>query len=181
LTDVVDAAHLGWGEVLARIGVALLVGVIVGVEREADGKDAGTRTHILVALGAATFGLVSVGGFHEFVSGSRDNNLTLDLTRVASYVAAGLGFIGGGTILKHGDHISGLTTAASIWVVGAAGLAAGVGFHQAALVAGVVAALTLAADRPISWVTSRLRPARDSTGRGDGGSHDDAQQVSDSA
>lgn len=154
---MIDAAHVGWLDVTVRLLVAVAVGAVVGVEREADGKDAGVRTHMLLALGAATFGLVSVGGFSDFVGEPGKSNVTVDVSRVASYVAAGIGFLGGGTILKGDDRIHGLTTAASLWVVAAAGLAAGLGFVSAALVAGGVATVVLLADRPLHALVRRIR------------------------
>ena len=158
-----EAVELSWGEVAARLGVALLVGFVVGLEREIEGKDAGVRTHMLLALGAAVFGVVSVGGFSDFVAPRNDTNINIDVTRVASYVAAGIGFLGGGTIIKSRHRIHGLTTAASLWVVAGAGLAAGVGLYEAALLGGIMAALVLVADRPISWITGHLRPAVEAT------------------
>jgi putative Mg2+ transporter-C (MgtC) family protein len=149
--------------VAARLGVALGVGFIVGLEREIEGKDAGVRTHMLLALGAAVFGVVSVGGFSDFIAPRNDTNINIDVTRVASYVAAGIGFLGGGTIIKSKNRVHGLTTAASLWVVAGAGLAAGVGLYEAALLGGVLAALVLVSDRPISWITGRLRPAVEAT------------------
>lgn len=105
--------------VVARIATAAMLGGLLGIERERAGKAAGTRTHMLVALGAAIFVMFPV---EEGMSKS-------DLSRVIQGVAAGIGFIGAGTILKRedADQIQGLTTAASIWLTGAIGLAVGAG------------------------------------------------------
>lgn len=105
--------------VLCRLLLALVLGGIVGLEREHDHKSAGIRTHMLVALGAALFSLMALEcGMQR-----------ADLSRVVQGVAAGIGFIGAGTILKHGaeGEIRGLTTAASIWLTAAVGLAVGAG------------------------------------------------------
>ena len=105
--------------VLVRIIAAALLGAVIGAERELGGKAAGLRTHMLVALGAAVF-----------VIAPREAGLRGgELANVVQGVAAGIGFIGAGTILKLAEHeqIKGLTTAASIWMTAAVGIAAGIG------------------------------------------------------
>ncbi|WP_289063862.1 MgtC/SapB family protein [uncultured Zobellia sp.] len=95
-----------------KIGLALLSGLLIGVEREYKGKDAGLKTNMLVAVGACTFVILSLhfqGG--EFI----------DLTRVLSQVIIGVGFLGGGVILKKNSSVEGLTTAATVWCSAAAG------------------------------------------------------------
>jgi putative Mg2+ transporter-C (MgtC) family protein len=118
-----DGSHLI--RVLVRLVLALLVGGVVGLERQQEGKAAGMRTHMLVALGSTLFVLVAVG---------TDMNKA-DLSRVIQGIAAGLGFIGAGTILKLSEQheIRGLTTAASIWLTAAAGAAVGIGLHWEAI------------------------------------------------
>lgn len=142
-------ASLTWGEVALRVGVGALLGALVGLERESAGQDAGFRTHLLLALGAALFGAISVGAFHDLV-GDSGSNVRLDPTRVASYVAAGVGFIGGGAILKHAGAVRGITTAASIWAAAAIGLSAGLGFWPGAVVGTAVALVALALLKPLS-------------------------------
>ncbi|HWH35094.1 MAG TPA: MgtC/SapB family protein [Acidimicrobiales bacterium] len=160
-----EAADLGWLEVLGRLGAALVFGGVVGFEREVDGHDAGLRTHALLAVGAAVFGAISVGGFATLVTDDPGStNIELDVTRVASYVAAGVGFLGGGAILKGSDHVKGLTTAASLWTVAGIGLAAGLGFWPAAVVATVLAAVTLLADVPLRKLVARMRPPTSRSG-----------------
>src|SRR5437016_7502676 len=83
-------ADLSWGDTIVRLGAAALFGAAIGFEREIDGHDAGTRTHLLLAMGAAMFGVISVGGFDHFLAARNDTNITLDPSRVASYVAAGI-------------------------------------------------------------------------------------------
>jgi len=102
-----------------RLAVAALAGAVVGFEREASGKRAGLRTLALVSSGAALFSMVGAYGFTD--------GEVRDPARVASQVAVGVGFIGGGTILTAGGSVRGLTTAAAIWVSAALGLAAGAG------------------------------------------------------
>jgi putative Mg2+ transporter-C (MgtC) family protein len=122
------------GELVVRLLAALFLGGVIGLEREVSHQPAGLRTHIAVALGAALFGIISIHGFDAYAMDRNSNNYQIDVTRVASQVVVGIGFLGGGTILKHGASIRGLTTAASLWVVAAVGLAAGVGSLLAATI-----------------------------------------------
>jgi uncharacterized membrane protein YhiD involved in acid resistance len=142
-STVVSSAQLSFGEVLLRLTVAGLFGSAIGLERELEGHDAGIRTHALLAVGSALFGAISVGAFGAFVGPRATNDVSFDPSRVASYVMAGIGFLGAGVILKRGENVKGLTTAASIWVVSAVGLAAGLGFWAGALVATVIATVLL--------------------------------------
>ena len=106
---------------IIRMLVAALVGGVIGYERELRGKMAGIRTHVLVALGACLFMIISQYGF----TGADK----FDASRVAASVVGGLGFLGGGIIMKN-RHVSGLTTAAGIWVTGAIGMAAGAAMYE---------------------------------------------------
>lgn len=152
-----DATALEWWEVATRIGGAGLLGGLIGIEREIDGQDAGFRTHLILALGSALFGVVSVGAFSEFVVERATTNVQIDVTRIASYVAAGVGFIGGGAILKSGGSVKGMTTAASLWTTAAVGLAAGLGLWSGAIAATVVALVALAGLKPVSeWFRRRF-------------------------
>ena len=107
-------------ELSIRLVVAGLLGAAIGYERELRSKGAGIRTHVLVALGSALFMIISQYGF-----AGADR---FDAARVAAGVVGGLGFLGGGIIMKN-KHVSGLTTAAGLWVTGAIGLAAGSGLY----------------------------------------------------
>jgi putative Mg2+ transporter-C (MgtC) family protein len=120
--------------VVERLVVAALLGAAVGWEREAADQPAGLRTHLTVSLGAALFGVVSTLGFTEFDGPRADTVLQADVTRVASQVAVGIGFLGAGVIFRQGDSVRNLTTAASLWVTAAIGVAAGVGNPGAAAV-----------------------------------------------
>jgi putative Mg2+ transporter-C (MgtC) family protein len=151
-------ADVTWLEVVGRLALAGLLGALVGLERESAGQDAGFRTHLLLSLGAALFGAVSVAGFDEYITDAT-TNVQVDVTRVASYVAAGVGFIGGGVILKHAGAVRGITTAASLWTAAAIGLASGVGFWVGAVTATAVALVALAGLKPLSdWVGRRSHP-----------------------
>jgi putative Mg2+ transporter-C (MgtC) family protein len=125
-------------QISVRLLVALIVGAIIGAQRELHHKPAGLRTHILVSLGTTLFVLGSVGAGVEASSDA--------MSRVIQGIATGIGFLGAGAILKlHADReILGLTTAAGIWLTAAASVAAGLGRHAMALTSAVLAWLVLA-------------------------------------
>lgn len=152
--------HLGLAETTLRLGVASLFGAVIGFEREVDGHDAGMRTHMLLALGAAVFGTLSVGALDSFLGPRSGTDVSFDPSRIASYVAAGIGFLGGGAIIKRDQGVKGLTTAASLWVVAAVGLAAGLGFWPAATIGSGIALAVLVAERPLRGLLSRRQQAR---------------------
>lgn len=130
---------LGWPEVLGRLALAAALGSVLGFERELREREAGLRTHLLVSLGSALFTIVSAYGFREFVrSGS-----AVDPTRIAAQIVTGIGFLGAGAIIRQGIAVRGLTTAATLWVVAAIGLAAGAGYYSAAVITTVVALVAL--------------------------------------
>jgi putative Mg2+ transporter-C (MgtC) family protein len=116
--------------VVLQIAVAAALGAALGLERELNAQPAGLRTHMLVSLGAALFSLAG------FVHGS-------DPTRIAAQVVTGIGFLGGGAILREGPNIRGLTTAASLWVTAAIGLAIGLHWWYAGVGATLLALLVL--------------------------------------
>jgi putative Mg2+ transporter-C (MgtC) family protein len=153
--SVVDAASLSDWEVIGRVVGAAALGAVIGTEREVDGQDAGVRTHALLALGAGMFGVMSVGAFSSFLSERAGTNVQVDVTRIASYVAAGVGFLGGGAILKTEHRVKGLTTAASLWSAAAVGLAAGLGFWVGAIAATITTVVMLLSDKPIKALRRR--------------------------
>ena len=130
-----------------RIGAALIFSFCIGLEREITNKYAGLRTHILVALGACIFTLVSIYGFPTYAQG--DNILVSqatgvrDTARVAAQVVTGIGFIGAGTVLRNGPSILGLTTAATLWLAASIGMACGAGMYDIAFAGTVLTILTL--------------------------------------
>ena len=134
----------GW-EVLLRLGIAAALGAAVGFERELRDREAGMRTHLLVSLGAALITIVSAYGFEGFL-GSGDPVIRADPTRIAAQIVTGIGFIGAGAIIREGVSVRGLTTAGSLWVVAAVGMAAGAGYYWPAVVG---AALTVFALWPL--------------------------------
>lgn len=122
-------------DMILRLLLAAALGAGIGYQRERVNKPAGLRTHILISLGSALFTVVSIFGF----------GVGVDPSRVAAGVVTGIGFIGAGVILRgvRGEHVVGLTTAASIWAVAAIGMAAGVGMYLIATIVTVIAVLVL--------------------------------------
>jgi putative Mg2+ transporter-C (MgtC) family protein len=134
-------------EFAVRLIVAAALGGLVGAEREIHGHPAGIRTHMLVALGAGLFTVMSITGFGQGVGSG------IDPTRIAAQIVTGVGFLGAGAILKDGVVIRGLTTAASLWATAAVGLAAGAGEYALALVAAATILISL---WPINALAERL-------------------------
>jgi len=133
------------GELLIRLVVGTTLGGIIGYERDVHGRPAGFRTHLIVAPASTTFMLVSTH-FVYFQHYGRDDLVTVDTSRIAASVVTGIGFLGGGAILRTGASIQGLTTAAGLWLVAAIGLASGAGMYvlsAAATLVGVVALAVL--------------------------------------
>ena len=145
---------------LQRIVVAAFLGGLIGFEREVKARAAGLRTHILVGVGACLFTLCGTYGIPlEAAHGAA--GARVDLARVASQIVVGIGFLGGGVILRHGDHVRGLTTAASLWVAAALGLACGLGFYLPAFCAEAISILCLVLLKPferhLQSLAARLR------------------------
>lgn len=142
---------------LLRLGLALVLGALVGFERERDEKAAGLRTHALVALGSSLFMIVSTFGFADIL-GTRD--VVLDPSRIAAQVVSGIGFLGAGTILLRKEIIRGLTTAAAVWVVAAIGLACGAGLLIEAALTTLLTIIVLALLQPLRQRLRRSPVAR---------------------
>jgi uncharacterized membrane protein YhiD involved in acid resistance len=119
-----------WALTAVRLGLSLLLGGSIGIEREIHGRNAGLRTHMLVALGSALFTILS-----SVLPGLLGDPTRSDSTRIAAQVLTGVGFLGAGTIMQARRSVHGLTTAASIWLVAAIGMAAGGGFYRGAVLA----------------------------------------------
>lgn len=121
-------------EFIIRLLAAALIGAFIGFERKYRAKGAGIGTHVLVAIGAALFMIVSQHGF--------DGAPRFDAARVAAGVVSGISFLGGGIILKQQNRVSGLTTAAGLWVTAAMGLAIGAGLYILAAAAAVIVVIS---------------------------------------
>ena len=122
-----------------RLLLAAGLGAAVGLEREYRQKPAGLRTNILIALGSALFTILSIAMGHD--SGTAD--------RIAAQIVTGIGFLGGGAILRSGNTVHGMTTAATIWVNAAIGVAAGMGEYALATATAVITLVVLAALPPV--------------------------------
>ena len=127
----------------ARLGLAAGFGALVGIERQWHHKNAGLRTHALVALGAAAFGLISLLGFGP------TNNPML----IAGGVVTGIGFIGGGVIMHRGAAVQGINTAATLWATASVGLALGGGYY---VLGSLIFLAVLVVQIGLSWVESQI-------------------------
>lgn len=135
-------------EIAIRLFLSLILGGLIGLERETRGRPAGFRTHILVSVGSTLVMLVSAYAFYDF-------ELVLargyDPGRIAAQVISGIGFLGAGTILREGANIRGLTTAASLWSVAGIGLAVGAGFYFPAIMASLIVVGALILLNRLEW------------------------------
>lgn len=134
--------HLTWGDALLRLGVALAVAIVIGLDRGEHGKPAGLRTTILVCLAAAVAMVLA-----DFLLTTRgkpaDSFAQIDTMRLPLGILTGMGFIGAGTIIRRRDLVVGVTTAATLWFVTVVGLCAGAGYIALALLAGALGVLVL--------------------------------------
>ena len=144
--DLVNSGLMFDITLTVRLLAALLLSFAIGLEREMTNKYAGLRTNILVCLGACLFTIISIYGFPE-VSVTGDELGTRDTARVAAQVVTGIGFIGAGTVFRHGATVFGLTTAATLWVSAAVGMAGGAGMFTLAIAATVFSILILVSVR----------------------------------
>jgi putative Mg2+ transporter-C (MgtC) family protein len=145
---------LSWPEILGRVALAGALGAVLGLERELREREAGLRTHLLVSVGSALFTIVSAYGFREFLT-SGGNVVRTDPTRIAAQIVTGIGFLGAGAIIRQGLAVRGLTTAATLWVVAAIGMASGAGYYSAAVITTGVALLALWPLRTLAYRSVR--------------------------
>ena len=155
---VATVPTLSWLDVLVRLALAGGLGAMIGFERELREREAGLRTHLLVGLGSGLFTIISAYGFHEFLT-SGGAVVRTDPTRIAAQIVTGIGFLGAGAIIRQGVSVRGLTTAATLWVAAAIGMASGAGYYSGAVLGTV---LTLVAVGPLRLlvhpIIERLRP-----------------------
>jgi putative Mg2+ transporter-C (MgtC) family protein len=149
---------LSLAELTFRIGLAAGLGAAIGLERELREREAGLRTHLLVALGSALFTLVSAYAWSDW-SFSNRSGIVFDPTRIAAQIVTGVGFLGAGAIIRQGLTVRGLTTAATLWAVAAIGMAVGAGYYSAAIITTVVVIVSLWPLRVLAYrVFTRVRP-----------------------
>jgi putative Mg2+ transporter-C (MgtC) family protein len=149
IAAAISSTAPSWPHILLRLTVAAALGGSIGLERELRERQAGLRTHLVVCVGSALFTLVSA---YAFVSPK------VDPTRIAAQIVSGIGFLGAGAIIRQGLSVRGLTTAATLWLVAAIGMASGAGYYDAAVIATAGALFTLGPLRIIAFrMTSRFR------------------------
>ncbi|NTU80364.1 MAG: MgtC/SapB family protein [Chloroflexales bacterium] len=143
-TDWLDSLLMLPWELVGRITLAAILGGMVGGEREYHGHTAGLRTNILVAVGSCLFTILSIYGFPSV------DETTRDPARLAAQIVSGIGFLGAGAVLHDKDGVRGLTTAATIWLMAAIGIAAGVGSYFLAIITTTITIIVLVALLPVS-------------------------------
>ncbi|MDU5808714.1 MAG: MgtC/SapB family protein [Finegoldia magna] len=131
--------------VATRLILAAILGAVIGIEREIKNRVAGFRTHIIVSVGACLIMLIGIDGIGKFSS-----DTARDTARIAGQVISGIGFLGAGTILQKKNAVTGLTTAATLWLSAAIGLAVGIGYYEGAIIATVICLVTLISLNKIS-------------------------------
>ena len=140
-------------ELLGRLLLAAVLGGAIGAERELNDQAAGLRTHMLLTIGACLFTLISAYGF--------SGGIGTDPSRLAAQVVTGIGFLGGGAIVRHGLTVKGLTTAASIWATASVGVAIGAGSYVLGIGGAVLVVATLFGLRRVSGVLQRWGVSRE--------------------
>lgn len=151
LATVAAQAAQSWPwDLVARLAVAAFLGGLVGIEREYSVHTAGLRTNILVSVGSCLFTILSIESFPS-------DSPNRDPARIAAQIVSGIGFLGAGAVFRDGDRVRGLTTAATIWLMAAIGMAAGAGDYFLAVAAVVIALIVLVVLAPLSNALSRRR------------------------
>lgn len=161
-------SELGLDVIFVRLIAATLFGGIIGFEREYLARPAGMRTHILVALAAATFAVLTL----ELASQADGVGVQSDPIRIIEAVTAGVAFLAAGTIIFSRGEVQGLTTGASLWLAGAIGVACGIGYYFIAILATVLAFLVLTVLRWVAKAMPKKEPPvldPDAPGAGDRG------------
>jgi putative Mg2+ transporter-C (MgtC) family protein len=143
--------YMNWPDDAISIGIAVLLGTAIGLEREFSGKAAGLRTNVLICLGAAVFTIISK-------QMGMDTNTTT--TRISAQIVTGVGFLGAGAIIRDRGGVLGLTTAATIWLVASIGMSCGAGYYRLAGVATLSAIIVLLGLRQIEKPIARRAKKR---------------------
>ena len=143
---------VSWMQTIYRLVLAAVLSGVIGFEREAHGRPAGLRTHILVCVGSTLIMLTSLYIFDIYAG-----RASLDPARIAANVIVGIGFLGAGTIIRSGSSVIGLTTAASIWAVAGIGLAVGCGFYLGAFASTAIILTALLALRKIEGAVAHTK------------------------
>ncbi len=130
-------------EFFARLALSVVLGALIGMEREAHDRPAGLRTHMLVCMGATIF---SIAALYFALSGEPAGSVAVN---IAANIVIGIGFIGAGAIFKAENKVKGLTTAADLWVIAAVGMLTGLGYYLHAVIAAVLVYLVLVVGRKL--------------------------------
>ena len=146
-------AHTPLDAIVLRLGAAIFFGTVIGLDRELRQKAAGLRTHMLISLAAATFTLLTFELVYRLDAAGTLEDVRTDPIRIIEAVIAGVAFLGAGSIIQSGANVRGVTTGASMWLVGAIGLACGAGILDIALIAFVFGFTILTV---IGWLESHL-------------------------
>ncbi|AYD40470.1 MgtC/SapB family protein [Clostridium fermenticellae] len=149
-------------ETIIRLILAILIGGIIGYEREHKNRPAGFITHILVCLGACVISMIQVCDVDKTVSiilehPQLSSALKVDIGRLGAQVISGIGFLGAGTIIREKGSVTGLTTAASLWVVACIGLAVGLGYYNLSILSAVAAVISLVVLKRVELIFSEKR------------------------
>ena len=147
----------GWDSML-QVLLAAVLGGLIGLEREWRGRDAGLRTNMLISMGSCLFTIISIHGFPLQGSASQDT------ARVAAQVVAGVGFLGAGAFIHTRGHTKGMTTAATIWIVAAIGMAVGVSAYGLAIFASILTLVILRFLHPLSKSIARTDASNNNNG-----------------
>lgn len=138
---------MAWWEIALRLITAVVIGCVIGVEREKKNRPAGMRTHILVCVGAAIIAIMEslmIADTIAINTANSSSGIAVSMGRISAQVVSGIGFLGAGTIFISHKKIAGLTTAASVWCVACLGLAAGMGYYALAAAGCGIVIVTLA-------------------------------------
>lgn len=142
-------------QTIIRLLMASVLGGLIGLEREVHGRPAGFRTHLLVSLGSSLFVIASIYFYRLYGNFSGAGPVGVDPGRVAAQVVTGIGFLGGGAIVRDRANIRGLTTAACLWLAAAIGLACGIGMYSVSVVVTVIALISLLLLKKVENVLKR--------------------------
>lgn len=154
IASLLGETHTPFVEIALRLGASVVLALAIGLERELRRKTAGLRTHMLVALGSATFAVLTIELAHD--AAWLTENARLDPLRVVQAIITGVAFLGAGAIIQAGGTVRGLTTGASIWLAGSIGLACGIGSFGIALLLVVLSLVILSLFRLLEqWMETR--------------------------
>ena len=164
--DLFPRTHLPPLVILVRLLMALVLGAVIGLEREVRNRPAGLRTHMLVSLASALFAIVTTEVLYSEIG--TETATRIEPIQVIQAVTTGIAFLGAGVIIQSRGHVQGITTATALWLAGAIGVASGMGYGLIAAVATILSLLVLTVVNGIEALLPKTLPD-EVDGRGDGG------------